>query len=119
MGLSARWPERQRCNSVAIGESPADVEAFDRALAHALRSSDSHMQLAIRKWLAVTLRTVRVPVDAAIRQVQQLLVEASGEPLAEAVMLQQLACLYAYAGRFAAARDARASGRAIFIRLGS
>jgi predicted ATPase/DNA-binding SARP family transcriptional activator len=102
-----------------LGESPADVEAFDRALAHALSSSDSHMQLGIRKWLPVTLRTLRVPVADAIRQVQQLIVQASGEQLAEAVMLQQLACLYAYAGRFGAARDARARGRAVIIRLGA
>jgi tetratricopeptide (TPR) repeat protein len=102
-----------------LGESPADVGAFDRALAHALRSSDSHMQLGIRRWLAVTLRTLRVPVADAIRQVQQLIAEASGEQLAEAVMLQQLACLYAYAGRFGAARDARARGRAVITRLGA
>jgi len=101
------------------GESPADVEAFDRALAHAVRSSDSDVQVAIRIWLAITLRTLRVPVAAAIRQVQQLIAEASGDQLAEAVMLQQLACLYAYAGRFGAARDARARGRAIFLRSGA
>src|SRR5216683_2718344 len=62
---------------------------------------------------AITLRTLRLPVDTAIGRVEQLITETRGEQWAEAEMLQQLACLYAYAGRFAEARAARDRGRSL------
>jgi ATP/maltotriose-dependent transcriptional regulator MalT len=75
-----------------------------------LRSGNIHLQLEIRMWLAIITWTLWIPVDAAIGRVEQLIADISGERWAEAEMLQQLACLYAYAGRFEDARAARARG---------
>lgn len=68
---------------------------------------------------AITLRTLRLPVDTAIGRVEQLITETRGEQWAEAEMLQQLACLYAYAGRFAEARAARDRGRSMLADFGA
>jgi len=102
-----------------LGDSPADEQALNRALEHAVASGDAYLQLDIRMFLAITLRTLRLPVDVAIGRVEQLITDAAGEPWAEGEMLQQLACLLAYAGRFAEARAARARGRSMLTAIGA
>src|SRR5260221_3636092 len=102
-----------------LGDSPADEEALNRALDHALHSGNRNLQLSIRMWLAIALRTLRLPVNVAIGRVEQLIADASGEQWAEAEMLQQLACLYAYAGRFGDGRAARDRGRSRLARFGA
>ena len=102
-----------------LGDWPADEEALNRALEHAVRSGNRYLQLEIRMFLAITLRTLRLPADVAIGRVEQLITETAGERWAEAEMLQQLACLLAYAGRFADARDARARGRSMLAGFGA
>src|SRR5262249_32271510 len=102
-----------------LGESPADEVALSRALHHALRSGNSYLRLEILMWLAIIAWTLRIPVDAAIGQVEQLIAGILGERWAEAEMLQQLACLYAYAGRFDDARAARARGLSLLAGLGA
>jgi len=102
-----------------LGDSPADEEALSRALDLAIRSGNASLQLSIRRFLAITLRTLRLPVDAAIRRVEELIRETAGERWAEAEMLHQLACLLAYSGRFAEARATRARGRSTLADLGA
>jgi len=102
-----------------LGQSPAEEEAFTRALHHALRSGNIHLQLEIRMWLAIITWMLWIPVDAAIGRVEQLMADISGEQWAEAEMLQQLACLFAYAGRFDDARAARARGLSMLAGFGA
>jgi len=102
-----------------VGDSPAEEQCLERAIAHARRAGNRQLELRSCMWLAITFITLRVPVDAAISRVEQLLADARGEPWAEAEMLQQLALLYAYAGRFADARAARARGRSMLIGFGA
>lgn len=65
-----------------LGDSPADEDALNRALDHAIRGQNSYLQLSTRMWLAITLRTLRVSVDVAIGRVEQLTADASAEPWA-------------------------------------
>jgi predicted ATPase/class 3 adenylate cyclase len=95
----------------ACGEWPADVQAFERAIAYARQSSDRHAHAVASSWLVATFFELTVPADTAIARAEQLLQEASGDPWAQAAMLQPLSLLYAYAGRFADARAA--AGRAL------
>jgi non-specific serine/threonine protein kinase len=111
--LSAGWMH------YFLGDSPAEEECLERAIAYARRSGNRQLELRSRMWLAITFITLRVPADVAISRVEQLLQDVSGEPWAEAEMLQQLALLYAFAGRFADARAAKGRGRSMLTRLGA
>jgi predicted ATPase len=102
-----------------LGESPDDEQALERAIAHAQRSGERYLELESIMFLAITLRTLRMPVGAAIARAEQLIEQVASEQWAEAEMLQQLACLYAYAGRFGEARAARARGRSMLTRFGA
>jgi predicted ATPase/DNA-binding XRE family transcriptional regulator len=102
-----------------LGESPDDEQALERAVAYARRSGERHLELESIMFLAITLRTLRTPVGVAIARVEQLIEQVASEQWAEAEMLQQLACLYAYAGRFGEARAARARGRSMLTRFGA
>jgi tetratricopeptide (TPR) repeat protein len=70
-------------------------------------------------WLVFTFFYLPVPADTAIERAEQLLHEASGDPWAEAQILQPLSVLYAYAGRFPDARAAVARARATFASSGA
>jgi len=111
--LSAGWMH------YFIGDSPAEEQCLERAIAHARRSGNRQLELRSRMWLAITFITLRVPADVAISRVEQLVQDASGEPWAQAEMLQQLALLYAYAGRIADARAAKARSRPTLIGFGA
>jgi tetratricopeptide (TPR) repeat protein len=67
-------------------------------------------------WLAATFIELPIPVDAAILRAEQLLQTADGEPWAEADALLPLSLLYAYAGRFADAREALARAQSVYRR---
>jgi len=66
--------------------------------------------------LVVTFQTLPIPPDAAIARAGQLLQTADGEPWAEAEILAPLSLIYAYAGRFAEAREAIACAQAVYGR---
>jgi len=102
-----------------LGDSPAEEQCLERTIAYARRCGNRQLELRSRMWLAISFITLRVPADVAISRVEQLLRDVSGEAWAEAEMLQQLALLYAFAGRFADARAARARGRTMLTRLGA
>jgi tetratricopeptide (TPR) repeat protein len=70
-------------------------------------------------WLAATFMLLPIPADTALARAEQLLQAANGEPWAEADILMPLAGLYAYAGRFADARDAIARAQSVYDRSGA
>jgi predicted ATPase/transcriptional regulator with XRE-family HTH domain len=101
------------------GDSPADQEAFERAIVYAKRSGNHRAQVLASHALGGTFVLLPIPADAAVTRVEQLLEATSGEPWAEAGQLMALSHLYAYAGRIADARAAAARSRALFNRCGA
>jgi predicted ATPase/class 3 adenylate cyclase len=106
-GLAEAWTFTGRLR-FWLGESPADQDALERAIAYARQGGNHRAQMQAIGWLAATLIMLPVPADAAIERAEQLLQTAHGDPWAEADVLASLAQLYAYAGRFADAREANA-----------
>jgi tetratricopeptide (TPR) repeat protein len=101
------------------GEAPADQQAVERALTYARQSGSRRAQIYATTWLVATLATLHVPADTAVARAEQLREEVSGDPLAEAAILDPLAVLYAYVGRFADARAAIARQRSVFASFGA
>jgi MalT-like TPR region len=104
-GLAEAWTLTGRLR-FWLGESPADQDALERAIAYARRGGNHRAQMQASGWLVATLTMLPVPADAAIDRAEQLLQTAHCDPWAEADLLIALAQLYAYAGRFADAREA-------------
>jgi tetratricopeptide (TPR) repeat protein len=97
-----------------LGDVPAGGQILERAAAYAAQSGSHYVQQEATSWLFVTFWELPTPVDAAIGRAQRLLKEVSGDPWAEAAMIQPLSVLYAYAGRFADARAVMARYQAMF-----
>jgi predicted ATPase/DNA-binding SARP family transcriptional activator len=90
-----------------LGDSAASMAAVERAVTYAEESGNHVIKLfATRSLVASFFDGLTVPVDVAIGRAERYLEAASGEPWAEAAILQPLALLYGYAGRFADARAA-------------
>ena len=102
-----------------LGDSPADQQALERAMAYARQGGHRRVQLQASFWLAVTFTLLPIPADTAIARAEQLLQTADGEPWSEADILRPLSELYAYSGRFADARDAIARARSVYDRSGA
>ena len=111
-GLAEAW-QLTGMARVWLGRSPADQQALERAIAYADQAGHRRVQMQASMWLAATLTYLPIPVDMAIARAGQLLQMADGEPWAEASILLRLSLLYAYAGRFAGARDAVARARSV------
>ena len=115
-GLAEAWTMTGRLR-FWLDESPAGAqEALERAIAYARQGGNRRAQMQASSWLAATLLLLTVPVDAAIERAEQLLQTADGDPWAEADLLISLAQLYAYAGRFADAREAIARAQPVYDR---
>jgi class 3 adenylate cyclase len=114
-GLAKAW-ELTGMIRMWLGDSPADQQAFERAMACARQAGHRRMQYWAASWLIATFIQLPIPVDAAILRTEQLLQTADGEPWAEADLLMPLSMLYAYAGRFADAREALARAQSVFRR---
>jgi class 3 adenylate cyclase/tetratricopeptide (TPR) repeat protein len=114
-GLAEAWTMTGRLR-FWLGESPTDQEALERAIAYARQGGNHRAQMQASGWLAATLLLLPVPADAAIDRTEQLLQSADGDPWAEASLLMVLALLYAYAGRFADAREASARVQSVYDR---
>jgi tetratricopeptide (TPR) repeat protein len=97
-----------------LGESPADREALERAMSYARQSGHHRVQTQAGSWLVKILELLPIPADAAIARAAQLLQIANGEPWAEADILMPLSMIYAYAGRFADAREAIARAQSVY-----
>jgi tetratricopeptide (TPR) repeat protein len=102
-----------------LGDSPADHEALERAMAYARQGGHRRVQMDASFWLAITFVYLPIPADTAIRRAEQLLETAHGEPWAEADILRPLSVLYAYAGRFADARGAIARAQSVYDSSGA
>jgi predicted ATPase len=117
-GLAEAWLLAGRLH-YWLGESPADQETLERALAYARQSGNHWVQMRASGWLVAALDGLPVPADAAMARAEQVLQEASGDPWAEAAILGPLSLLYAYAGRFADARAALARYQSLFAGFGA
>ncbi|HEX7267759.1 MAG TPA: AAA family ATPase, partial [Streptosporangiaceae bacterium] len=117
-GLAEAWTLTGRLR-FWLGQSPADQEALERAIAYARQSGNHRAQSVAASWLGVILTMLPVPTEAAIDRAEQLLQTADGDPWAEADLLISLSRLYAFAGRFADARAASAQCRSVFADSGA
>jgi len=102
-----------------LGDQPACTEALERTGAYARRGGNHRVERESGKWLVLTSLALPVPADVAIDRAEQLLETASGDPWAEAGILEGLSLLYGYAGRFADSRPAIAHARAVYRRSGA
>jgi class 3 adenylate cyclase len=96
------------------GDSPADHEALERAMAYARQSGNHRIQIKASSWLTHTFVLLPIRADAAIARAEQLLQIANGEPWAEADILMPLSVSYAYGGRFDEAREASARAQSVY-----
>ncbi len=97
-----------------LGDPPAGAQALERAAAYAAQSGSHYVWREATGWLVVTFWQLPIPADVAIGRTQQLLKAVSGDPWAEAWIIQPLSVIYAYVGRFADARAAMARYQAMF-----
>jgi predicted ATPase/DNA-binding SARP family transcriptional activator len=102
-----------------LGDLPAAIEAFERAASFAEASGNHLAELDAVSLLVWVYRALPVPADVAIISAERHLGTASGDPWAEAAILQPLALLYGYAGRFADARAAIARAQSAQTRCGA
>ena len=112
-GLAEAWLAIGR-HRFFLGDPPAGAQALERAAAYAAQSSSHYVWRDATGWLVVTFWELPIPADVAIGRTQQLLKAASGDPWAEAAIIQPLSVIYAYLGRFADARAAMARYQAMF-----
>jgi predicted ATPase len=117
-GLAEAWGAiGSRCTF--LGDEPAATEAFERAIIYAQESGNHFIELIATSSLVGTFQELPVPVDVTIGRAERYLDAASGDPWAEAGILQSLAVLYGYAGRFADARAAIKRAQAEQTRCGA
>jgi class 3 adenylate cyclase/tetratricopeptide (TPR) repeat protein len=117
-GLAEAWLWFGRLR-LWFGDTPADRQALERAIAYARQSGNHRVQMQASGWLVLTFAALPIPADVAIASAEQLLQAASGDPWAEAEILAPLSQLYAYAGRFADARAAVARAQSVYGRSGA
>ena len=98
---------------------PRASQALEHAAAFAQQSGNHRAEQESRAWLVATFRDLPIPAEAAVGRAEQLLEAASGDPWAEAAILQQLSLLYSHAGRFADARRAYRRAQSVFTRSGA
>jgi tetratricopeptide (TPR) repeat protein len=88
-------------------------------MAYARQGGNHRVRIQASSWLLAAFTLLPIPADAAIARAEQLLQTANAEPWAEADILPPLAVLYAYADRFAKARDAIARAQSVGGRSGA
>jgi predicted ATPase/DNA-binding SARP family transcriptional activator len=117
-GLAEAWVEigRQR---MSFGDVPTAIEAYERAAIYADRSGNHVAKRDAVMYLVSAFTELPVPVDVAIGRAERYLDAASGDPWAEAGVLQPLAVLYGYVGRFTDARAAITRSRSAQTRCGA
>jgi tetratricopeptide (TPR) repeat protein len=116
-GLAEAWLSAGRLR-FWVGAAGAS-EVLERAAACARRSGNHYAERESGTLRVAVLQDLPIPVDVAVGRAEQLLETASGDPWAEAAILQYLALLYGYAGRLADARAACRRGQSIFTGSGA
>jgi predicted ATPase/DNA-binding SARP family transcriptional activator len=117
-GLAQAWIEigRQR---LFLGDALAAIAAFEHAATYAEECGNHLAGLAAAGWLVWAFPSLPVPADVAISRAERHLAAASGDPWAEAAILQPLAQLYGCVGRFTDARAAITRARSTQTRCGA
>jgi predicted ATPase/DNA-binding SARP family transcriptional activator/predicted negative regulator of RcsB-dependent stress response len=101
-----------------IGDEESGQEALERAMSYARRSGNRRAELVAVEFLAWTFTHLRMPIDVAIEREEQLLA-ATEDRYTEQTIMGPLAWLYGFAGRFADAREAIGSCRAMYAEIGA
>ena len=117
-GLAEAWIQIGRWR-VYYCDAAAAIADFERAVAYAEESGNHLAKREAVSWLVGAFADLPAPVDVAIGRAERYLVAASGDPWTEAGVLQPLALLYGYAGRFADARTANTRARSAQTRCGA
>jgi predicted ATPase/DNA-binding SARP family transcriptional activator len=116
-GLAEAWLTAGKARFIAGAAGASEV--LERAAACARQSGNHYAERESGTWRVAGLQDLPIPVDVAVGRAEQLLEAASGDPWAEAAILQYLAVLYGYAGRLADARAACRRGQSIFTGSGA
>jgi predicted ATPase/DNA-binding SARP family transcriptional activator/tetratricopeptide (TPR) repeat protein len=116
-GLAEAWIQigRERMYFGVAG----GIEAYERAVAYAEESGNHLAKRDAVSYLVGAFAELAVPIDVAIGRAERYLEAASGDPWAEAGVLQPLALLYGFAGRLADARAAITRARSAQTRCGA
>jgi class 3 adenylate cyclase/DNA-binding SARP family transcriptional activator/tetratricopeptide (TPR) repeat protein len=93
-------------------------EALERALVHAREAGDRRQEAAILGYLCFAASQGPTPLPAAIERCNEILAQASGDPMVEAGVARNLAPLEARRGRFDEARRLADRAREGFEELG-
>ena len=117
-GLAEAWIQIGR-ERLYFGDAAAAIADYERAVAYAEESGNHLAKRDAVSYLVGAFADLPVPVDVAISRAERYLEAASGDPWAEAGVLQPLALLYGYASRFADARAANTRARSAQTRCGA
>jgi predicted ATPase/DNA-binding SARP family transcriptional activator len=117
-GLAEAWIQMGR-HHLFSGDSPAAIAAYERAATYADRSGNHLAKRDAVSWLVSAFQDLPIPADVAIGRAERYLEAASGDPWAEAGILESLALLYGYAGRFADARAAITRAQSEQVKCGA
>jgi predicted ATPase/DNA-binding SARP family transcriptional activator len=117
-GLAEAWIQIGRMR-VYFGDAAVAIADYERATAYAEKSGNHLAKREAASYLVTAFQELPVPVDAAIGRAERYLETASGDPWAETGVLQPLALLYGYAGRFADARAAITRAQSAQTRCGA
>jgi predicted ATPase len=102
-----------------LGETSSEQAALERGAAYARRSGNRPAELLAQRSLARSFVHLTVATDIAIERQEQLLDAVKGDPYSEAHVLEHLALMYGFAGRFAVARSAISRCRAVWAESGA
>jgi predicted ATPase/DNA-binding SARP family transcriptional activator len=100
-------------------DTVAAEQALQRAADCARHSGNHRAEREAGTWLLATLQDLPITAQQAVGRAEGLLAAASGDPWAEAAILQPLILLYSNAGRFADARAAFQRAWATFTASGA
>ena len=117
-GLAEAWIQIGR-ERLYFGDAAAAIADYERAVAYAEESGNHLAKRDAVSYLVGAFADLPVPVDVAVSRAERYLEAASGDPWAEAGVLQPLALLYGYASRFADARAANTRARSAQTRCGA
>jgi tetratricopeptide (TPR) repeat protein len=117
-GLAEAWLSIGKLR-VFLGDARAGAQALEDAARYARQGDNHRTEVEARSRLLFTFGALPVPAGPAIARGEQFLQAASGDPWAEAMILQPLSVLYALTGLFADARAAIARSRSVYTAAGA
>jgi DNA-binding SARP family transcriptional activator/tetratricopeptide (TPR) repeat protein len=118
LGLARAWRLVDQAEYHARRAGPS-AEGAERALVHARRAGERYEEREIIQFLLVTLILGPQPASKAIPRCEQLLDEASGDPVLEISALGTLAYFLAIQGRSAEAQELLTRGHGLIGHVGA